>query len=125
MDINNFPKAKKILLNYFIKETIERNNNLEYKMFKIDDVETIEYLAERFLNGALKDSPRALFDVFDNNKLFIGIRAFVEELDGKEELEKFAYSINESWEIGYKTRKEAELDAIWEAIRFLENEKKN
>ena len=57
--------------------------------------------------------PRFLFDVFDDNKVFIQINVF----------KKFSYSINEGEVISgsWETRKEAEKAAINVAFELLED----
>ena len=56
--------------------------------------------------------PRGLFDVFDDNKVYIQINA-----------PKFSYSINEGDVIAgsWKTRKEAEAAAVEQAFEILNN----
>lgn len=119
MNINNFPKAKKILIEYFVKDVKERNNKAEYKMFKEDDEETISFMGEYFLEVTLKKNPRGLFDVFDDNNLSINI------IRTCNSIEQWDWEIMQGTvENGlvHKSRKEAELAAIEEAIKLLENE---
>lgn len=66
------------------------------------------------------DNPRALFDVFDENQLYIKIDIFIRE-DGSA---KFNWSVNatEGGSSFYESRTEAEKDAVSKAFQML-NEK--
>ena len=124
MNINDFPKAKEIILNYLIKDIKEKNNKTEYKLFNEDDEETIKPIAEMFLENILKSSIRTLFDVFDENGIFITIKYN----NGISHLKEtgFEYYINKEYinennlYFVHNTRKEAEEAAVWEAIKLLE-----
>lgn len=63
------------------------------------------------------DNPRALFDVFDENQLYVKIDVFVRE-DGTA---KFNWSINamEGGTSFYSSRMEAEKDAVSKAFQML------
>ena len=66
--------------------------------------------------------PRTLFDVFDDNKLYIHIEPFCDEVEKK--LQSFGYRMLFKEylieNMDFKTRKEAELFAIAEAFELLE-----
>lgn len=110
--IKEYPKAGEIILQWY-KDKMQAS---------LTDVEGItEDLKESFKQytvgdahmGLMIDStPRMLFDVFDDNSIFIEIF----------KRDRFSYSINEgevmsgSWE----TRKEAELQAIEQAFIILD-----
>jgi len=118
MNINDFPKAKEIILNSLIKDIKERNNKADYKLFSNDDEETINAIAEIFLESTLKDSARSLFDVFDENDIIIIIN-YHDNIG-------FSFSVEDITQSdSFISRKEAEQAAIWEAIKLLENEKNN
>lgn len=63
------------------------------------------------------DNPRALFDIFDDNQLYIKIDIFVRE-DGTA---KFNWSVNatEGGSSFYSSRTEAEKDAVAKAFQML------
>ena len=66
--------------------------------------------------------PRTLFDVFDDNKLYIHIEPFCDEVEKK--LQSFGYRMLFKEylieNMDFKTRKEVELFAIAEAFELLE-----
>lgn len=118
MNINDFPKAKQILLEYFVKDIKERNEKAEHKMFKNEEEEYLGTLAEYFLTAALTSNPRSLFDVFDANNLSINI------IRTCNSIEQWDWEIMQGTvenRLVHKSRKEAELAAIEEAIKLLEN----
>jgi hypothetical protein len=60
----------------------------------------------------ISSSPRALFDVFDGNKVYIDISCLND---------KFLWGINDDMNDNvYETRKDADLAAIVEAFKLLE-----
>jgi hypothetical protein len=120
MNINDFPKAKEILIKYLVIDIKERNSKAEFKMFKDEDEESLITIAEYFLDGALSNNPRSLFDVFDNNKLFINIETFYDDGSYYFDYEIKGCKRYESIK-SYTSRKEAELSAIEEAVKLLEN----
>ena len=66
--------------------------------------------------GLLQGSPRAMFDVFDNHKIYIQISV---DIQGTSPVFRYCFGdIVES--IDYSTRKEAETAAIIEAFKLLE-----
>jgi hypothetical protein len=66
--------------------------------------------------GILNNTPRALFDVFDNHKVCIQISV---DLQGTSPV--FRYSFGDIVEsIDYSSRKEADVAAIIEAFKLLE-----
>lgn len=70
--------------------------------------------------------PRTLFDVFDDNKLYIHIEPFCDGVEKK--LKSFGYRMLFKEylieNMNFKTRKEAELFAIAEAFDILEEQLK-
>jgi hypothetical protein len=116
--IQTYPAAGKIVKEWFFKSMLES--------FKDDTVpdEFKEYMLEQGIEddkiGVLIDvNPRMLFDVFDDNEVFI----FIHYMDVKDNV-KFFYSfrnIDTNPVKSFKTRKEAELYAIESAFEMLEN----
>ena len=104
--IQTYPAAGKIVKEWFFKSMLES--------FKDDTVpdEFKEYMLEQGIEddkiGVLIDvNPRMLFDVFDDNEVFI----FIHYMDVKDNV-KFFYSfrnIDTNPVKSFKTRKEAEL----------------
>lgn len=120
MDISklfkDYPKACEIVKQWFLERMLESfkdeavpedfKEHVRKQGIPTDQVEKI-----------IGSNPRSLFQVFDDNKLFIEIRLNMEE--GPE----FSWGVNgnkvDDW---YPTRTEAELKAVVECLKQL-NEK--
>lgn len=109
--LNKNPKTAELIKEWFTDKMIES--------LKTDDVpedfkEMIrkDVIDNEKLDKILRTQPRALFDVFDKNKVVIQINTFP----------TFSYNINEGQAIAgsWGTRKEAESFAIEVAFEILE-----
>ena len=112
--IEKYPAAGKVVKEWFFKSMLE-----SFKDETVPD-EFKEFMLEQGIEddkiGTLIDiNPRMLFDVFDENEIFIGTN--VTQKDA------FHCTINNSLSPGgtHYTRKEAELFAIEAAFEYLEN----
>jgi hypothetical protein len=110
------PKAAKLICSYYLEIMIE---SLKDEGLPEDFKESIreEGIDNSNVGAILDGNPRNLFDFFDSHNMYISINSFS---DGS-----FSYSI--SSDIGtsginevYKTRKEADRNAIEIAIKQLE-----
>jgi len=109
--LEKYPKAGKVVNDWFMNKMIKSlNTSTMGEEFK-------EYINTHSINNkhitlAIDANPHVLFDVFDNNDVFIQINISP----------SFSYSINEgevmagSWD----TRKEAEYAAIESAFELLD-----
>lgn len=110
------PESAKLICSYYLEIMIE---SLKDEGLPEDFKESIreEGIDNRNVGAIIDGNPRNLFDFFDSRKIYIDIRLFTNG--------SFSYSviydtdISESSEI-YKTRKEADKNAVEEAIRLLE-----
>lgn len=107
------PKAAEVIIKYFdnrFKKSLETNNvPKEYleglKSFIIDEDKVV---------NLIKDNPRALFDVFDENNIIISTvyspveRVFKTTINGDELIDE-----------KYSSRKEAEYNTIQTAFELL------
>ena len=112
-----YPKAAETVVKYyseqFIKSIEAGNVSDEIKEYAKGQTIDLEYVAT-----FMDINPRGLFDVFDNNNIYINITAFPNSL--------FHYSIvGEMAEVGstetFNTRLEAEKLAIEQAFETLNN----
>jgi hypothetical protein len=111
--LNNHSKAAVVVKQWFLERLLEglKDDNLPEDFKK--------YVREQDIDndkiGKLIDaSPRALFDVFDDHKVYIDISCLND---------KFLWGINDDMNNDvYKTRKDADRAAIIEAFKLL-NEK--
>jgi len=117
--IEKYPLAGKVVKDWFLKEMINS--------FKDESVpsEFKDFMLEQGVDddkiGTLIDvNPRMLFDVFDENDVFI----FIHYMDVKDKVEFFHSfrNIDTNPVKLFKTRKEAELFAIEAAFEILENQ---
>lgn len=106
------PKSASLVIDWFFEKMIQ-----SLKSESIDD-EFRNFMREQALDNEkmavmIDANPRMLFDVFDENGVFIQINVF----------NTFSYSINEGDAISgsWKTRKESESAAIETAFEILEN----
>ena len=109
--LNKYPKAAEVVKNWFTEKMIESLNTDDVpedfkEMIRKDVIDNEK------LDKILGTQPRTLFDVFDENEIFIQINVF----------DTFSYSINQGKAISgsWKTRKEAEGFAIKIAFEILE-----
>ena len=117
--ILKYPLAGKIVKEWFFKSMLE-----SFKDETVPD-EFKEFMLEQGIEddkiGTLIDvNPRMLFDVFDDNEIYIQIAV------NRDSNLYFQYKINDFLignffrDLKYKTRKEAELFAIEAAFEMLE-----
>ena len=113
--LKDYPLAANVIKEWFLGRMLDgmKDRNIpeefkeHFKQIGIDDDRLISILG---------DSPRAMFDVFDENEVYIEIT----RADGS-----FWWAVNSSvYQEKYSTRKEAEKAAISEAFKLL-NEKLN
>jgi hypothetical protein len=116
--LNTYPKAATVVKQWFLDKMLEslKDDTLP-EDFK-------EYVRQQGIDSnkiakIVGDNPRSLFDVFDNNKIYIKIDIFV----SKDESAKFNWSVNT---IGgesafYSSRRDAEKDAVTKAFEMLNN----
>ena len=119
--IQKYPLAGKIVKDWFLKEMINS--------FKDETVPTEfkDFMLEQGVDddkiGTLIDvNPRMLFDVFDENEIYITIKVVKTSVQNSMK-PTFLYKINDTGEYTnrYFIRKEAELFAIEAAFEILEN----
>lgn len=119
--LKNHPLSAKLIREWFMEKMIESLNN-----DSITD-EFRQFMREQSIDddklGVMIDSnPRMLFDVFDQNDIYINIEAYLGELTL---FDSFGYGILGQKlliaNMEYRTRKEAELCAIEAAFEILES----
>ncbi len=119
--LENNPKAYQVIHDYYMNELMSTLDLSEFPE------EFDKYVREQGLEmdkvvAIIEANPRNLFDVFDDNKIYIDIKA---DFDGT-----FRYALLEGTvsELGslekFKTRKEADTAAVEAAIVSLENKLK-
>jgi hypothetical protein len=112
--LEKYPLAANVIKEWFLKSMIEsfKDESVpeEFKQFMLD-----QGIEEEKVGTLIDLNPRMLFDVFDENEIFIGTN--VTQKDA------FHCTINNSLSPGgtHYTRKEAELFAIEAAFEILEN----
>jgi hypothetical protein len=120
--LEKYPKAAEVVRIHFLKKLAESLKNT-----KIPE-EFLSYVQEQGITNnmvanLIDGQPRLLFDVFDENQIFIQINNWSE--NGKDETmgAHFSYLINFSLSnaFNYSSRKEAELEAVQKAFELLEN----
>jgi len=120
-----YPNAKTIVKEWFLKKMIlsfeEDNVPEEFKEAMLTTGISDEHLAT-----LIEKQPRILFDVFDENKIFICISVWT-KTPGNFENAEFGIALNATNKNNnnFSTRKEAELVAIEEAFELLEESIKN
>jgi hypothetical protein len=118
--LTQYPKAAKVVKDYYLEKFMK---GLEGKDFPPEYLEHVRQqgLQDEILDGILDVNPRALFDLFDEKGLIICINGFS---DSEEVL--FIWSIfsnhsHTSDKYKYKSRIEAEKEAIKESFSILES----
>ena len=115
--LKEYPLTAKVIKNWFLNELIEslktESIDEEFKNFMKE-----QGIEDEKLETLIDLNPRMLFDVFDDNGVFI----FSHYMDVKNNVEFFhTYrNINTNPVKLFKTRKEAELFAIETAFKILE-----
>jgi hypothetical protein len=110
-----YPKAGKVVVEYFTKIFMDSLNN-EDITDEFKEMAKTEVLNSEYIQDFIEGNPRGLFDVFDDNEIYINVTAFPNSL--------FTYSIvGDIAEVGStetsNTRKEAEKLAIEAAFEIL------
>jgi hypothetical protein len=115
-------KTNELLAKYPLATEVVRKSYFDKMIASVESAKDIpEEFKQSLMNEAITDErliifidsqPRTLFDVFDDNEIYIAVFYTPNT---------FMVSINQS-DLGlkYKTRKEAELSVIAEAFRLLE-----
>jgi hypothetical protein len=125
-------KTNELLAKYPLATEVIRKSYFDKMIASVESAKDIpEEFKQSLMNEAITDErliifidsmPRTLFDVFDDNELYIHIEPFCDELEKK--LQSFGYRmLFEEYLIknmDFKTRKEAELAAIAVAFKLLE-----
>ena len=111
------PETAKLICSYYLEVMLESLNDDSLPEDFKDHVRS-QGMDNNNIAAILDGNPRNLFDFFDNHNIYISINSFS---DGS-----FSYSI--SSDIGtsgtskvYKTRKEADKEAVEAAIKQLES----
>jgi hypothetical protein len=119
-------KTNELLAKYSLATEVIRKSYFDKMIASVESAKDIpEEFKQSLMNEAITDErliifidsmPRTLFDVFDENKIYIEIQL------NTGLLVKFLYLINKSQTSfeQYNTRKEAELASIVEAFKLLE-----
>jgi hypothetical protein len=120
--LEKYPKAAKVVREYYLDQLIE---SLKDKSLPDEFKEHVKQqgITNETISGIISGNPRLLFDVFDDNILYIGII-----LNNSANEMRFEYGISNGMEgifdngksIKYNTRKEAEQKAVEEAFQLLE-----
>jgi hypothetical protein len=120
--IKKYPLAAKVIKDWFLTQMIEslKNESIdeEFKNFMRE-----QGVEDDKMGTLIELNPRMLFDVFDENGLYIHIvpispmKGKMNYLIGIDTLE----SLDDTPSTQYSTRKEAELFAIEAAFEILEN----
>jgi hypothetical protein len=108
--MKQYPEATKVVKIWFMKKLVDSLNMSElppdFKLFVEEQGVEDEKVA-----AIVKDNPRALFDVFDENEIFINISHMKGE---------WWRAINsDMYQSKHATRKEAESEAIVNAFKLL------
>lgn len=107
--INTYPKSVEVVKKWIQNQMIEAFSGDSFKL----DVSPIE---DEYLIAIIEKGPRALFDVFDANKIYVSIIRNADEFN----YEIWVHKHLRYKHSGYKLRLEAENKAIIDAFDFLE-----
>lgn len=109
--LNESKFAKPVILNWFKQQMLNSFQGTELTKEQIEQY-IEDTLAEKTFVELININPRMMFDVFDENEIFITIipdnNLFFSKVDSLEHIENI-------------TRKEAELSGIIEATKILNN----
>lgn len=113
--LEKYPKATKVICNYYTNiflDSLKSDSISEEYKKKIDEY----VVTQDIVLSILESQPRALFDVFDENKITIEILNKNTFMDAE-----FYYKLNslENRNV-FKKRKDAEKEVIKEAFKLLE-----
>ena len=110
------PESAKLICSYYLEVMLESLNDDSLPEDFKDHVRS-QGMDNNNIAAILDGNPRNLFDFFDSRKIYVDVRPFTNG--------SFSYSVisdiatSGSSEV-YKTRKEADKEAVEEAIRLLE-----
>ena len=109
-----YPKAKEIIKSWFLDRMLESFKD-ETVPEDFKDFVRKQGIKDEQIIKIIGSNPRSLFQVMDDNKLFIEIRINMED-----STPEFSWGINgdktDSW---FDTRVEAELKAVTECFKLL------
>lgn len=117
--LQNHPAAKEVVKSWFMEKMMESFKDQsvpeEIKQFMLQ-----QGVPDEQLVAVIGDNPRALFDVFDENEVYIHVEPFSNALEN--DLESFGWRIlgEEYSNLDCETRKEAENQAVIRAFDILE-----
>lgn len=115
--LESYPLATEVVKDWCIKEMLESFNTAseevpeEFKKMMQEEALTDERLAK-----IIEAQPRMLFDVFDENEIYIETLIGM----GTPVTWQFGINRNSTCFVNYNTRKEVEKQAIVEAFKLLE-----
>ena len=114
--LNESKFAKPVILNWFKQQMLNSFQGTELTKEHIEQY-IEETLAEKTFVELININPRMMFDVFDENNIYIEIQLSLGNIV------KFNIIINKTTYFSeeYRTRKEAELSGIIEATKILNN----
>ena len=109
--LNESQFAKPVILNWFKQQMLNSFQGTELTKEQIEQY-IEDTLAEKTFVELININPRMMFDVFDENEIFIRIIP---------DNNLFFSCIDDEKRTRHKTRKEAELSGIIEATKILNN----
>lgn len=109
--LNESKFAKPVILNWFKKQMLNSFQGTELTKEQIEQY-IEDTLAEKTFVELININPRMMFDVFDENEIFIRIIP---------DNHFFFSCVDDEKPTRHKTRKEAELSGIIEATKILNN----
>ena len=116
--LSKYPLATEVVKNWFFEKMLESVDSAKDVPEEFKEMMRKEAVTDERLVVFIDAQPRTLFDVFDENEVFI----FIHYMDVKDNVE-FFYSFkninNDSVKL-FKTRKEAELFDVEAAFELLE-----
>jgi len=113
--LETYPKATAVIKQWYLEKILESLNNDSLPEDFKEHVRN-EGVDDDKIVAVIEAGPRALFDVFDENHIYIQINVLPEDLSAT-----FTHIINNSFVslIVYKNRKEVERAAIEQAFEIL------
>lgn len=120
--LNKYPLSKNIIKEWMFNKLVESIKQDESVPENFKQYILNEGLDDEKLATMIDGQPRTLFDVFDENKIFICISVWT-KTPGNFENAEFGIALNATNKnnSNFSSRKEAELVAIEEAFEILEN----
>ena len=109
--LNSHPKTAIVIKQWLLEKMLESLND-ETLPDDFKDYVRAQGIDDDKVAGILKGNPRAIFDVFDGHKVYIDISCLND---------KFLWGINNDMNNSvYETRKDADVAAVIEAFKLLE-----